>query len=125
MCKHDDGCNAPEGECSGACMTQQTSSETLDSITDRYMGNSPLFGRHEVRGVVEDVLSDPAILDHIPAVKALREENERLKIAAKYAEHIDATPENQLQTMLYDTCIERDALKSQLAELRQGGEKSK
>ena len=45
-------------------------------------------------------------------VENLTAERDELVIAAKYAEHIDTTPENQLQTMLYDTLVERDALKS-------------
>lgn len=28
MCKHDDGCNVPEGECSGACMTSEKKKTT-------------------------------------------------------------------------------------------------
>jgi uncharacterized protein YfcZ (UPF0381/DUF406 family) len=39
-----------------------------------------------------------------------------LEVSAKYAVHIDATPENQRETMLYDALIERDNLRQQLAE---------
>lgn len=46
------------------------------------------------------------------AYVAMRAERDAWKEAAKYAEHIDATPENQLQTMLFDVLIERDSLKA-------------
>lgn len=89
MCKHDDGCNAPEGECSGACMTQQTSGETLEDIAERialevsnehgWSGANPDLPIKQWNVLfVQALITDPAILDHIPAVKALREENERL-----------------------------------------------
>lgn len=45
-------------------------------------------------------------------VERLRGEVERLRIAAKYSEEVDATPENQRETILYDTLVERDALKA-------------
>jgi DNA repair exonuclease SbcCD ATPase subunit len=45
---------------------------------------------------------------------ALRKERGVLLISAKYAEHIDATPQNQLQTILHDTLKERDALQARL-----------
>lgn len=55
------------------------------------------------------------ILYPAAAYEALQKENAELKEAAKYAEHIDATPSNQRETMLYDTLIERDALKAESA----------
>ena len=47
---------------------------------------------------------------------ALKAEVERLKVAAKYAEHTDTTPENQRETMLHDLITERDGLMQRLAE---------
>jgi len=51
------------------------------------------------------------ILYPAAALEALQAENAKLKEAAKYAEHIDATPVNQRETMLYDTLVERDTLR--------------
>lgn len=51
-------------------------------------------------------------------INDLRVEVERLRAAAKYAEHIDATPESQRETMLHDTLTERDALRAEVARLR-------
>ncbi len=97
-------------------MTQQTSGETLEEIADRI---APPFvgmgGIEDHYGFLNALLADPAILDHIPAVKALREENARLQMA-----------EHALQQAIYDDSNEYlsriTALESQLAELRQGGE---
>ncbi len=50
-------------------------------------------------------------------VRELRAEIEQLKRAARYCEQIDATPENQRETMLYDLALERDQLKAENAEL--------
>lgn len=47
-------------------------------------------------------------------IESLSAEVERLTAAAKYAEHIDATPENQRETMLHDALTERDQLSAQL-----------
>jgi len=47
-------------------------------------------------------------------IAELEAEVERLKVAAKYAEHIDATPENQRETMLHDALTERNALRAQI-----------
>lgn len=52
------------------------------------------------------------------AVLALLDEIDRLTRAAKYCEEIDATHENQRETMLYDMAVERDQLKAENAELR-------
>lgn len=57
-------------------------------------------------------------LHHAPEVTRLTKEVERLTIAAKYAEHIDATPENQLQVTLYDACIERDQFRAEVERLK-------
>lgn len=50
------------------------------------------------------------------ALEALQAENAKLKESAKYSEHIDATPANQRETMLYDTLVERDTLRTENAE---------
>lgn len=50
-------------------------------------------------------------------VRQLRAEIEQLKRAARYCEQIDATPENQRETMLYDLALERDHLWAENAEL--------
>lgn len=55
------------------------------------------------------------ILYPAAAYESLQKENAELKEAAKYAEHIDATPANQRETMLYDTLKERDTLKAESA----------
>ena len=58
-----------------------------------------------------------AEIDELRAALAERDaEIERLKLSATYAEHIDATPENRLQTMLHDTLTERDALRKVLEQ---------
>ena len=59
MCKHDDGCNHPEGECSGACMTQQTSSETLDSITERIAKHASPGMELVVLSFAQTFMADP------------------------------------------------------------------
>ena len=51
-------------------------------------------------------------------VAELEAELATAKLAAKYAEHIDATPENQWQTMLHDALTERGLLTLQLALCR-------
>jgi hypothetical protein len=51
-------------------------------------------------------------------IESLQAEVERLKAAAKYAEHIDATPDNQRETMLHDALTERNALRTQIKSAR-------
>jgi hypothetical protein len=53
-------------------------------------------------------------LQQAQRIAELEAEVERLKAAAKYAEHIDATPENQRETMLHDALTERNALRAQI-----------
>ena len=50
--------------------------------------------------------------------EALAAECESLKVAAKYSEAVDATPENQRETILYDTLRERDALQAECEMMR-------
>lgn len=49
------------------------------------------------------------------AVLALIAEVDRLTIAAKYSEDVDAIHENQLQMVCYDLAVERDQLKAEVA----------
>lgn len=60
-------------------MTQQTSS--LEYLAGRYSCELAFAHQHPQLCLefIQKLLSDPAILDHIPAVKALREENEQLR----------------------------------------------
>jgi len=62
--------------------------------------------------------ADVCTSDVVGAIESLQAEVERLKVAAKYAEHIDATPENQRETMLHDALTERNALRAQIASAR-------
>lgn len=69
---------------------------------------------------------DAEALELRVAYEALQARVKELEVAAKYADHIDSTPENQRETMLYDTLVERDALKAEneaqakrIAELEQ------
>jgi len=57
-------------------------------------------------------------LQQAQRIAELEAEVERLKAAAKYAEHIDATPENQRETMLHDALTERNALRAQIETLQ-------
>jgi len=57
-------------------------------------------------------------LSQTQRIAELEAEVERLKAAAKYAEHIDATPENQRETMLHDALTERNALRAQIETLQ-------
>jgi hypothetical protein len=57
-------------------------------------------------------------LQQAQLIAELEAEIERLKAAAKYAEHIDATPENQRETMLHDALTERNALRAQIEASR-------
>lgn len=57
-----------------------------------------------------------ALTDVIQDRDTLHQQLAEALVAARYAEHIDATPENQRETMLYDTIKERDTLRQQLAE---------
>lgn len=52
-------------------------------------------------------------LEAADVLEAQAREIERLEGAAKYAEHIDATPENQRETMLHDALTERDTQAAQ------------
>jgi len=56
-------------------------------------------------------------------IAELEAEVERLKAAAKYAEHIDATPENQRETMLHDALTERNALRAQIEALQRDADR--
>lgn len=51
------------------------------------------------------------------SVMALIAEIERLTIAAKYSDDVDAIPESQLQMVCYDLAVERDQLKSEVERL--------
>lgn len=53
-------------------------------------------------------------------VRGLLDEIDRLTRAAKYCEDIDATHENQRQTMLYDMALERDQLKGEIEVFEEG-----
>ena len=59
--------------------------------------------------------ADKMAMEHKVERDWLNGEVERLKTAAKYAEHIDATPANQRETMLHDLITERNELRQQLA----------
>lgn len=125
MCKHDDGCNAPEGECSGACMKQD---ETLEVIAQRHgdvYDNTVVFNRTGHFNF-NNFMCDPAILDHIPVVvslqqqvKALREENERLKVdiaeiklttvpAEQVADHTEPLERRILVLEAANRCLEAE-----------------
>ena len=60
--------------------------------------------------------ADKMAMEHKVERDWLKAEVERLKTAAKYAEHIDATPANQRETMLHDLITERNELRQQLAK---------
>ena len=97
-------------------MNQQSNSvekevESLEAIVLRNREFGPLSWL-----AVGKLITDPAILDHIPAVKALREENERLNLALMRANNVKI--ENSEASLMYRIAD----LESQLAELRQGGE---
>jgi len=62
-------------------------------------------------------------LSQAQRIAELEAEVERLKAAAKYAEHIDATPENQRETMLHDALTERNALRAQIETLQRDADR--
>jgi len=85
----------------------------IKPVYQRYCSDGKWLDINQAR-YVEEIEADCAetrIIYPAAALEALQAENAKLKEAAKYAEHIDATPVNQRETMLYDTLVERDTLR--------------
>ena len=105
--------------------------DNIMALADEYAGRSQLteqgeaLSREALCTAVTELAStateyqqaaDKRAMDHKVERDWLKAEVERLKTAAKYAEHIDATPANQRETMLHDLITERNELRQQLAE---------
>jgi hypothetical protein len=87
--------------------------EALEGATSRYMDDET----NNKLGDEWSLANDRYVDASSPAVAlGLIAENERLTVAAKYCEQIEATPENQRETMLYDLAVERDELKAEIDE---------
>jgi regulator of replication initiation timing len=81
---------------------------TLLDVTTRHFASS--WKRRTDDADLERYLSD--------GIAQLEADNDRLRLAAKYCEEIDAAPENQRETMLYDTITERNQLRVEVERLR-------